>query len=95
MKKLMMIALAACAAAMTTGCVSMEVTDYGYDVVRDADGNWHWADDAHIVGKDTVVVSCKAVPAPTGIRYAYRGFPMGNLYNEEGFPAAQFDIELK
>ncbi len=38
MKKLMMIALAACAAAMTTGCVSMEVTDYGYDVVRDADG---------------------------------------------------------
>lgn len=38
MKKLMMIALAACAAAMTTGCVSMEVEDYGYEVVRDADG---------------------------------------------------------
>ena len=40
MKKLM-IALAACAAAMmttTTGCVSMEVKDYGYEVVRDADG---------------------------------------------------------
>ena len=63
--------------------------------LRDADGNWHWADDAHITGKDTVVVSCKAVPVPTGIRYAYRGFPMGNLYNEEGFPAAQFDVELK
>ncbi len=63
--------------------------------LRDADGNWHWADDAHIVGKDTVVVSCKAVPNPTAIRYAYRGFPMGNLYNEEGFPAAQFDMELK
>ena len=40
MKKLMMIALAACAAiAMTTGCVSMEVEDYGYDVVKDAAGN--------------------------------------------------------
>ena len=63
--------------------------------LRDADGNWHWADDAHIEGKDTVAVSCKAVPAPTGIRYAYRGFPMGNLYNEEGFPAAQFEADLK
>ena len=63
--------------------------------LRDADGNWHWADDAHIVGKDSVVVSCKAVSNPTAIRYAYRGFPMGNLYNEEGFPAAQFDVELK
>ena len=66
-----------------------------FQVGRDADGNWHWADDAHIVGKDTVVVSSKSVPAPTAIRYAYRGFPMGNLYNEEGFPAAQFDVELK
>ena len=37
----------------------------------------------------------KAVPAPTAVRYAYRGFPMGNLYNEEGFPAAQFEAELK
>ncbi len=63
--------------------------------LRDADGNWHWADDAHIVGKDSVVVSSKAVPSPSAIRYAYRGFPMGNLYNEEGFPAAQFDVELK
>ena len=63
--------------------------------LRDADGKWHWADDAHIVGKDSVVVSSKAVPSPTAIRYAYRGFPMGNLYNEEGFPAAQFDVELK
>ena len=38
MKKLMMIASAACAAVMT-GCVSMEVEDYGYDVVKDAAGN--------------------------------------------------------
>jgi len=38
MKKLMMIALAAFAAAIT-GCVSMEVEDYGYDVVKDAAGN--------------------------------------------------------
>ena len=38
MKRLMMMtALAACAAAVT-GCCSMEVTDYGYEVVRDAEG---------------------------------------------------------
>ena len=37
----------------------------------------------------------KAVPVPTAVRYAFRGFPMGNLYNDEGFPAAQFEAELK
>ena len=37
MKKLMMIALAACAAVIT-GCIAVEVKDYGYEVVRDADG---------------------------------------------------------
>ena len=42
MKKLMMIALAACAAAMmtvTTGCVAIEVEDYGDEVVKDSAGN--------------------------------------------------------
>jgi len=38
MKKLMMIALAACAAAIA-GCVAIEVEDYGVDVVKDAAGN--------------------------------------------------------
>ena len=38
MKKLMMIALAACAAAMT-GCVAIEVEDYGDEVVKDSAGN--------------------------------------------------------
>ena len=38
MKKLMMIGLAACAAA-TTGCVALEVEDYGDAVVKDASGN--------------------------------------------------------
>jgi len=42
MKRLMMIALAACAAAMmttTTGCVALEVEDYGDEVVKDSVGN--------------------------------------------------------
>lgn len=38
MKKLMMIALAACAAVMT-GCVAIEVEDYGDEVVKDSAGN--------------------------------------------------------
>ena len=38
MKKLMMIALAACAAVIT-GCVAVEVEDYGDEVVKDAAGN--------------------------------------------------------
>ncbi len=39
MKKLMMLMLAACAAAMMTGCVAIEVEDYGDEVVKDASGN--------------------------------------------------------
>jgi len=42
MKKPMMLMLAACAAAMmttTTGCVAIEVEDYGDEVVKDSAGN--------------------------------------------------------
>ena len=42
MKKPMMMMLAACAAAMmtvTTGCVAIEVEDYGDEVVKDSAGN--------------------------------------------------------
>ena len=38
MKKLMMIACAACVAVIT-GCVAIEVEDYGDEVVKDASGN--------------------------------------------------------
>ena len=79
-------------APYTRNSPDSELEDFA---LRDVSGNWHWADDAHIVGNDSVVVSCKSVPAPTAIRYAYRGFPMGNLYSKEGFPAAQFDVEWK
>ena len=37
--KMMMLMLAACAAAMMTGCVAIEVEDYGDEVVKDASGN--------------------------------------------------------
>ena len=38
MKKMMMLMLAACAAAIT-GCVAIEVEDYGDEVVKDSAGN--------------------------------------------------------
>ena len=48
-----------------------------------------WAD-AQIVGKDTVVVSSPQVPHPIAVRYAWAGFPLCNLYNSGGLPAAPF-----
>ena len=39
MRKLMMLMLAACAAAMMPGCVAIEVEDYGDEVVKDSAGN--------------------------------------------------------
>ena len=37
-----------------------------------------------------VIVHSEAVPAPVSIRYAWKDFPLANLYNEDGFPAAPF-----
>ena len=43
---------------------------------------------------DTVVVSCKDVPKPTAVRYAYTMNPDGcNLYNKAGLPASPFTTD--
>lgn len=53
------------------------------------DRKWHAAE-AVIVG-DTVVVTSKAVPEPTGVQYAYSEAPQNaNLYNQAGLPATPF-----
>ncbi len=54
------------------------------------DGTFHPAD-ATIEG-ETVVVSSKAVPQPTVVRYAFRQFPQPspNLFNQAGLPASPF-----
>ena len=44
---------------------------------------------ATIKGKQ-VIVSSKSVNSPVAVRYAYKGFPYANLYNEEGLPASPF-----
>lgn len=44
---------------------------------------------ARIEGED-VILSCDAVPHPEAVRYNWKGYPVGNLYNKEGLPAAPF-----
>ncbi len=51
------------------------------DVFRPAKGK--------IVG-ETVVVSSDLVSAPTAVRYAWKNYPVCNLFNKEGLPASPF-----
>lgn len=39
---------------------------------------------------DTVVVSSESVPEPVAVRYCFRNWSVGNLYNNYGVPAAPF-----
>ena len=58
-----------------------------------SDGKWFWADNAQITGT-TVTVSSKKVPHPVKVRYNWSNFPLGNLYNNAGFPAAPFELPV-
>lgn len=56
--------------------------------VAGADKKFYWAD-AKIVG-NCIEVSCKDVPRPLAVRYAWADNPIGNLYNTAGLPASPF-----
>ena len=56
--------------------------------IAGADHKFYWAD-AKIVG-NCVEVSCKDVPRPLAVRYAWAHNPLGNLYNGAGLPASPF-----
>jgi hypothetical protein len=56
--------------------------------ILDAAGAWHPAL-AEIKG-DSVTVRAAGVPNPTGVRYAWLGFPEVTLFNKEGLPATPF-----
>lgn len=53
-----------------------------------ADGVYRWAE-ARIEGA-TVALRCPGIPAPLAARYAWADFPVANLFNREGLPAAPF-----
>ena len=56
-----------------------------------ADGKWFWADEARIAG-ETVIVSSARVDVPVKVRYNWSNFPLGNLFDKAGFPAAPFEL---
>jgi sialate O-acetylesterase len=56
--------------------------------IAGADRKFVWGD-AEIKG-NTVVVSSPQVPKPEAVRYAWAENPVGNLFNQEGFPASCF-----
>ena len=52
------------------------------------DGKWFPA--TATIDGTSVLVSSDAVPYPAAVRYNWKGFPNGNLYNKEGLPAPPF-----
>ncbi len=56
--------------------------------VADAAGVWHPAEAA--IAGDTVTVQAAGIPEPSGVRYAWLGFPEVTLFNKEGLPATPF-----
>ena len=56
--------------------------------IAGADRKFYWAD-AKIVG-NCVEVSCKDVPRPLAVRYAWAHNPICNLFNKAGLPASPF-----
>jgi len=56
--------------------------------IAGADHCFHWAA-ARVIGSH-VELSAPEVPHPIDVRYAWAAFPLANLANAEGFPAAPF-----
>ena len=42
------------------------------------------------IDRDEVILFSDAVPHPEVVRYNWKGYPIGNLYNRQGLPAAPF-----
>jgi sialate O-acetylesterase len=55
-----------------------------------AGGDRKWFPATARIEGTTVVLSSDAVPHPRAVRYNWKGFPDGNLYNKEGLPAPPF-----
>lgn len=67
---------------------SGSVPQLGGFAVSGADRKWYPASAA--IDGDGVVVCSDAVERPIAVRYNWRGFPIGNLYNKAGLPAPPF-----
>lgn len=64
-----------------------ETTTQNFEVAG-ADGNFYPA--KAIINNEILVVESKKVKKPFAVRYAFKNFIHGNLYNEDGLPASPF-----
>lgn len=60
-----------------------------------AGANEKWFPAGGLIEGQSVVLSSDAVPHPIAVRYNWKGFPNGNLYNKEGLPAAPFRTDTE
>lgn len=58
------------------------------------DGKYQWAD-ATVVDNKTVRVTLPANATVTSVRYGWDDYPQPSLYNKEGVPVPQFQIEVR
>ena len=56
--------------------------------LRNAEGTWHPAE--AVIQDAIVIVQAQNVSQPTGVRYAWAGFPEVSLYDTTGLPATPF-----
>ena len=57
-------------------------------------GTYQWTK-AQIVGPHTIILDLPANTKATAIRYAWDDFPLPSLYNTDGLPAPQFEINIR
>lgn len=61
--------------------------------IRDEEGAWSWAN-ASIFEKDTVMVASPRGIRVSAVRYAWADYPLCNLRNSTGLPAAPFRTDV-
>lgn len=77
--------------------VLRDAPSYASIAIEDTNGYWHWVE-ATKVGPYTLSLRPAAgivLPKHPRIRYAWDDNPVNSLYNEEGLPAASFEIQVR
>ena len=72
---------------ITNGMTSYDKPLIGFEIAGE-DKVFHPAE--AVISKRTIVVRSKDVKKPMAVRYAFKNYAPGNLYNVEGLPAAPF-----
>lgn len=77
-----------------TGSGLMVKGDRLKDFAIRVNGKYQWAE-ARIVGSNQVAVTLPESMVATTVRYGWDDYPQPSLYNQEGMPVPQFQIEVK